>query len=129
MSVTDERAYSRFIANTEEGGQTLKPRSEVTAQELLREVGAVLRMSEAEAARLDRLLEAGGLEIIGGTALFRLAAHERAAELFADLLAARIYVRRFAHDPRWLRFGLPACAADSARLGAVLAGFAAGARR
>ena len=84
---------------------------------------------EAEAARLDRLLEAGGLEIIGGTALFRLAAHERAAELFADLLAARIYVRRFAHDPRWLRFGLPACAADSARLGAVLAGFAAGARR
>jgi len=32
--------------------QGLKPRSELTARELLREVGAVLRMSEAEAAKL-----------------------------------------------------------------------------
>ena len=32
--------------------QGLKPRSEITARELLREVGAVLRMSEAEAAKL-----------------------------------------------------------------------------
>ena len=40
-----------LIAQTAEASQELKPRSEVTAQELLREVGAVLRMSEAEAAR------------------------------------------------------------------------------
>ena len=33
-------------------GQGLKPRSELTARELLREVGAVLRMSEADAAKL-----------------------------------------------------------------------------
>ncbi len=35
---------------TSEGGQEMRPRSEVTADELLREVGAVLRMSETEAA-------------------------------------------------------------------------------
>jgi NADH-quinone oxidoreductase subunit D len=39
-------------AITDEGGQELKPRSELRARELLREVGAVLRMSEAEAAAL-----------------------------------------------------------------------------
>jgi NADH-quinone oxidoreductase subunit D len=38
---------SRF---TSEGAQELKPRSKTTATELLREVGSVLRMSEAEAA-------------------------------------------------------------------------------
>ena len=38
--------------NTDEGGQELKARSELTPAELLREVGAVLRMSEAEAAAL-----------------------------------------------------------------------------
>jgi NADH-quinone oxidoreductase subunit D len=35
--------------------QGLKPRSELTARELLREVGAVLRMSEAEVAKLGDL--------------------------------------------------------------------------
>jgi NADH-quinone oxidoreductase subunit D len=35
-----------------EAKQGLKPRSELTARELLREVGAVLRMSEADAAKL-----------------------------------------------------------------------------
>ena len=37
---------------TDEGAQELRSRSELTAKELLREVGAVLRMSETEAARL-----------------------------------------------------------------------------
>src|SRR3954447_15532667 len=37
---------------TSEGGQELKPRSQVRAGELLRDIGAVLRMSEAEAAAL-----------------------------------------------------------------------------
>ena len=40
------------IRDGNEPEQGLKPRSEVTARELLREVGAVLRMSEAEAAKL-----------------------------------------------------------------------------
>jgi len=52
-----ERPYARFIPNTDEGGQHLRPRSEVGAAELLREVGAVLRMSEAEAAMLGDLPE------------------------------------------------------------------------
>ncbi len=37
---------------TSEAGQELRPRSEIPATELLREVGAVLRMSEADAAAL-----------------------------------------------------------------------------
>ena len=44
---------------TDEGAQELKSRSELTAKELLREVGAVLRMSEAEAAQLG----AGQLDV------------------------------------------------------------------
>ena len=39
-------------AGTAEGGQELLPRSELTAKELLREVGSVLRLSETEAALL-----------------------------------------------------------------------------
>ena len=40
------------IRSGNEPAQGLRPRSELTARELLREVGAVLRMSEAEAAKL-----------------------------------------------------------------------------
>ena len=43
------------IRSGNEPAQGLKPRSEITARELLREVGAVLRMSEAEAAKLGDL--------------------------------------------------------------------------
>ena len=44
-----------ILATIEDGNeaeQGLKPRSELTARELMREVGAVLRMSEAEVAKL-----------------------------------------------------------------------------
>jgi NADH-quinone oxidoreductase subunit D len=41
-----------LVEQTNEGGQELKARSELGAKELLREVGSVLRMSEAEAAAL-----------------------------------------------------------------------------
>ena len=43
------------IREGSEPEQSLKPRSELTARELMREVGAVLRMSEAEAAKLGDL--------------------------------------------------------------------------
>ena len=43
------------VRQTSEGAQEMKPRSELGAKELMREVGAVLRMSEAEAARLGEL--------------------------------------------------------------------------
>ncbi len=43
------------VRQTSEGAQEMKPRSELGAKELMREVGAVLRMSEAEAANLGSL--------------------------------------------------------------------------
>jgi NADH-quinone oxidoreductase subunit D len=43
------------IEQSNEPAQSLKPRSELTARELLREVGAVLRMSEADAAKLGEV--------------------------------------------------------------------------
>src|SRR3954471_14719858 len=57
MTNLEYKPPASLIAQTSEESQELKPRSEVTAQELLREVGAVLRMSEAEAAALGDLPE------------------------------------------------------------------------
>jgi cobalamin biosynthetic protein CobC len=66
------------------------------------------RGSLAEAAaRLDGLFAKSGLEVIGGTSLFRL--------------VRWILVRRFAEYPGWLRFGLPGREADWQRLAAALA--------
>jgi cobalamin biosynthesis protein CobC len=64
------------------------------------------------AQRLDALLAethavSAGLEIIGGTALFRLVRTQMAGELHQHLGRAGILVRRFAEQPAWLRFGLP----------------------
>ena len=42
---------------SDEGAQELRPRSELTASELLREVASVLRLSEAEAAKLSDIPE------------------------------------------------------------------------
>jgi NADH-quinone oxidoreductase subunit D len=50
VAVIDE-TQAGLLHQTGEGAQELRPRSELTAKELLREVGAVLRMSEAEAAK------------------------------------------------------------------------------
>jgi cobalamin biosynthetic protein CobC len=61
-----------------------------------------------DATRLDALLETAGLEIRGGTTLFRLASSLIAPALFDRLGAAGILVRRFDANPTWLRFGLPA---------------------
>ncbi len=54
----NDPAVKDIVATIREGNeaeQGLKPRSELTARELLREVGAVLRMSEADAAKLGDL--------------------------------------------------------------------------
>ena len=53
--VTHTLSHEAMVAWTAEDSQELKPRSEVTAKELMRELGAVLRMSEAEAAQLGDL--------------------------------------------------------------------------
>jgi cobalamin biosynthesis protein CobC len=73
-----------------------------------------------DAARLDRLLTGTGLEVVGGTSLFRLA-HSVAAGALADGLGrAGIVVRRFAEAPAVLRFGLPAAEVAWQRLAAAL---------
>ena len=81
------------------------------------QAGARLRR---DAARLDKLLAAAGLRVVGGTPLFRLAEGEHAAFLFAQLGEAGILTRRFAAHPDWLRFGLPGSDTAWARLEAVL---------
>jgi cobalamin biosynthetic protein CobC len=78
----------------------------------------------AKAAReLDALLIASGLEIVGGTDLFRLARMPAAGALFDHLGRAGIFVRAFAGQPGWLRFGLPANRAAWCRLQTVLFSF------
>jgi cobalamin biosynthetic protein CobC len=59
------------------------------------------------AQRLDALLTRSGLQLVGGTHLFRLVRLENAADLFQRLLHAGILVRPFTHDATLLRFGLP----------------------
>ena len=77
-----------------------------------------------DAARLDILLAAAGCRILGGTPLFRLVEHPDAST-FADRLATcGIHVRRFPHDNRLLRFGLPGEEAEWQRLEAAISTFA-----
>ena len=45
---------SQNISKTNEGAQEMRARSEISAKEILREVGSVLRMSEAEVANLGQ---------------------------------------------------------------------------
>lgn len=69
-----------------------------------------------DAAAVDAVLHEAGLTVLGGTSLFRLAEVPDAAA-FADRLAATgILVRPFSYHPQWLRFGLPATAAELSRL-------------
>jgi len=81
----------------------------------------ITRLSQ-EAGRLDRLLQSAGFEIIGGTALFRLARHEHAARWFDRLCQAGILTRPFRARPTWLRLGIPHAPEDWARLQAALEG-------
>lgn len=83
----------------------------------LREAGAA---RHADALRLDRLLAARGGRVVGGTRLFRTAAFADAPALFQALGEAGLYVRRFAADPRRLRFGLPAETTEWCRLSRAL---------
>jgi cobalamin biosynthetic protein CobC len=77
-----------------------------------------------DALRLDELLGAAGLDVVGGTALFRLVQTTAASELFEHLGRAGIWVRRFADQPAWLRLGLPADEPAWIRLRTALAAFA-----
>ncbi len=77
----------------------------------------------AAALRLDGLLAEAGLEIIGGTSLFRLVRTKEAARLFQHLGENGILARRFAEHPLWLRFGLPGDEGEWQRLADALNSF------
>lgn len=82
------------------------------------------RKQLAQAAqKLDAILAAAGLDIIGGTSLFRLVRTPHAGALFDHLGRAGILARRFPEQKDWLRFGLPASAPAWRRLQTALAGF------
>lgn len=70
----------------------------------------------ADGKRLDDLLRGAGLEVVGGTLLFRLVASERAGEIFEELGRAGIFVRHFSEHVEWLRFGIPGDEEEWARL-------------
>ena len=76
-----------------------------------------------EARRLDAMFVACGIEIVGGTSLFRLVRMSAADRLFHHLGRAGILVRRFPEHVAWLRIGLPGSEAAWDRLGASLAEF------
>jgi cobalamin biosynthetic protein CobC len=85
------------------------------------------RLAKA-AARMDAILAASGLDIVGGTTLFRLAQTEAASELFHHLGRAGILVRVFPDHANpdlamWVRFGLPAADPDWQRLQNAMAAF------
>jgi len=79
-------------------------------QEALADIGWITSTRQLlvrETHRLDDVLTRAGLEIVGGSSLFRLARIPAAGALFHDLGRAGILVRRFDERPDWLRFGLP----------------------
>jgi cobalamin biosynthetic protein CobC len=73
-----------------------------------------------EGAALDGMLASAGLSACGGSVLYRLVAHPRAASLYEDLGRAGILVRRFGSRPSWLRFGMTGSEVDRTRLRAAL---------
>src|SRR5260221_6293759 len=79
------------------------------------------RLTE-EAARLDGMLANTGLDVVGGTSLYRLTRSPEAEQLFTQLGGAGILVRRFSEEPTWLRWGLPREENQWRRLADALAG-------
>ncbi len=75
--------------------------------------------------KLDLILQSSsigeGMEIIGGTSLFRLVSHDLANEIFERLGRAGVLIRPFDENPKWLRFGIPANKVDFDRLENALA--------
>jgi len=76
--------------------------------------------------RLDAILSEAGLEIAGGTVLFRLIRSTAAVRLHAHLGAHGILTRDFDYDRETIRFGLPSGDADFNRLSRALASFEPG---
>jgi len=78
-----------------------------------------LRLSKT-AQRLDSLLVGSGMEIAGGTSLYRLARAPNARARFTQLISHGVLVRPFEYDATLLRFGLPKSGNDWRRLAKAL---------
>lgn len=85
------------------------PALAVGAQALADESWSIrsLAFLREDAVRLDVVLSRAGLEIMGGTPLFRFVRHPHAHALWDRLGQAGILVRAFVDRPTKLRFGLP----------------------
>lgn len=81
------------------------------------------RRLDKAAQRLDTILSVSGLNIIGGTTLFRLVQTPAASALFQHLGRAGIWVRAFPDNATWLRFGLPGTKRDWQRLDGAMDSF------
>tara|TARA_B100000676_G_scaffold272530_1_gene290601 strand:+ start:446 stop:1465 length:1020 start_codon:yes stop_codon:yes gene_type:complete len=76
----------------------------------------------SDAVKLDCLLKAAKIEIVGGTSLFRLGRVADATLIAETLGRSGILVRRFDDRPDWLRFGLPRSDDQWERLARAIAG-------
>ena len=72
------------------------------------------------AENFDRSVKSAGLEVAGGTSLFRLVRARDAHQIFQHLGANGIIVRPFREEPTWLRFAIPS-ESDWHRVDTVLA--------
>ena len=72
---------------------------------------------------LEALLTEQKLTVVGGTSLFVVASHPKAAALEEHLGQAQILVRPFVGKPEWLRFGLPARKSEFNKLEKALKAF------
>lgn len=75
------------------------------------------------AQRLDQILEKNGVEVLGGTSLFRYCRHQDVKALFEHLGENGILVRTFEDQPDRLRIGLPGAENHWHRLDDVLRQF------
>ncbi|RXH22333.1 alpha-ribazole phosphatase [Bradyrhizobium nanningense] len=71
--------------------------------------------------RLDEMAREQGWRLVGGTALFRLYETPDALAAQEKLAHGYIWSRVFAHNPAWLRLGLPGNEAEWTRLAEALA--------
>ncbi len=74
-----------------------------------------------QAAALDDALLRNGLEIVGGTTLYRLCSVPDAHVIAERLKTEGVLVRWWRAYPHWLRFGLPGTGDEMARLSSALA--------
>lgn len=103
--------------------------AQMVAQKALDDDAWLATMSDVlaqDCRRLDAILRAAGMAIIGGTALFRLAEYAEANALADALAHAGILVRSFSYRRDWLRFGLPGDEAQWQRLEIALQAYRSG---